>query len=138
MSNPGPATTTQQPSQNLNTQQAIRLLTSKKAVNMAATGDTALPILNATSYSITNIILANASVGLSGGTAAILTAPASAGTTIMASITISANTSAGIVTGMTVNTTNIQTVQNLYWRVTTATTATPATADVYIYGYDLS
>jgi len=64
MSNPGPAsTTTNHPSQ-LSTNQAIRLLASYQGVNVNATGDTVLPILNTGSYSVSNVIFTNASTSL--------------------------------------------------------------------------
>ena len=137
MANPGPATTVSIHPQGLQSNQAIRLLAVYKGVNINAVGDTAMPVINTTSYSVSNIVLTNASVSLTTALGGVFTAVGGNGTTLMTSAALSANTSAAVVTQETVATTNAQVAQNLYFRVATAQGAA-ATADVYVYGYDLS
>lgn len=137
MANPGPATTvTNHPSQ-LATNQAIRLLASFQGVNVNATGDTVLPILNTGSYSVSNVIFTNASTSLTSAAAGVFTAPSASGTGIVANGALSALTSATVVSQRTVASTAAQTGQNLYINVGTAQGAA-ATMDVYVYGYDLT
>ena len=137
MSNPGPAsTTTNHPSQ-LSTNQAIRLLASYQGVNVNATGDTVLPILNTGSYSVSNVIFTNASTSLTTAAAGLFTAPSAGGTGIVANAALSALTGATVVSQRTVASTAAQTGQNLYFAVGTPQGAA-ATADVFVYGYDLT
>ena len=137
MANPGPATTvTNHPSQ-LATNQAIRLLASYQGVNVNATGDTVLPILNTGSYSVSNVIFTNASTSLTTAAAGLFTAPSAGGTGIVANAALSALTGATVVSQRTVASTAAQTGQNLYVNVGTAQGAA-ATMDVFVYGYDLT
>jgi hypothetical protein len=137
MANPGPATTvTNHPSQ-LGTNQAIRLLASYQGVNVNATGDTVLPILNTGSYSVSNVIFTNASTSLTTALAGVFTAPSAGGTGIVANAALSALTGATVVSQRTVASTAAQTGQNLYINVGTAQGAA-ATMDVFVYGYDLT
>jgi hypothetical protein len=137
MANPGPATTvTNHPSQ-LATNQAIRLLASYQGVNVNATGDTVLPILNTGSYSVSNVIFTNASTSLTTALAGVFTAPSAGGTGIVANAALSALTGATVVSQRTVASTAAQTGQNLYINVGTAQGAA-ATMDVFVYGYDLT
>jgi hypothetical protein len=137
MANPGPATTvTNHPSQ-LATNQAIRLLASYQGVNVNATGDTVLPILNTGSYSVSNVIFTNASTSLTTALAGVFTAPSAGGTGIVANAALSALTGSTVVSQRTVASTAAQTGQNLYVNVGTAQGAA-ATMDVYVYGYDLT
>jgi hypothetical protein len=137
MANPGPATTvTNHPSQ-LGTNQAIRLLASYQGVNVNATGDTVLPILNTGSYSVSNVIFTNASTSLTSALAGVFTAPSAGGTGIVANAALSALTGATVVSQRTVASTAAQTGQNLYVNVGTAQGAA-ATMDVFVYGYDLT
>jgi hypothetical protein len=137
MSNPGPATTTTNHPQNLATNQAIRLLASYQGVNVNATGDTVLPILNTGSYSVSNVIFTNASTSLTTALAGVFTAPSAGGTGIVANAALSALTGSTVVSQRTVASTAAQTGQNLYVNVGTAQGAA-ATMDVYVYGYDLT
>jgi hypothetical protein len=137
MANPGPATTVTNHPSNLATNQAIRLLASYQSVNVNATGDTVLPILNTGSYSISNVIFTNASVSLTTAAAGLFTAPSAGGTGIVANAALSALTGATVVSQRTVASTAAQTGQNLYVNVGTAQGAA-ATMDVYVYGYDLT
>jgi hypothetical protein len=137
MSNPGPAITTAAPSQNVNTQQAIRLLAVVKGVNLNAVGDTLLPIINSTTYSVSNVVLANASISLTTAACSVYPAASAGGTAIVSNAVMSGMTGSTIVDQRTINSTAAQTGQNLYFHVGTAQGAA-ATCDVRIFGYDLS
>jgi hypothetical protein len=137
MANPGPATTVANHPSQLSTNQAIRLLASFQSVNVNATGDTVLPILNTTSYSVSNVIVTNATVSLSSAAAGLFTAPAAGGTAIVSNAALSAMSASTVVSQRTVASTAAQTGQNLYVNVGTAQGAA-ATMDVYVYGYDLT
>lgn len=137
MSNPGPATTVSAHPSNVTTNQALRLLAVYKGVNANATGDTVLPIVNSTSYSVSNVIFTNASISLTTAQAGVLTAPSAGGTGIVANAALSALTGSTVVSQRTVASTAAQTGQNLYVNVGTAQGAA-ATFDVYVYGYDFS
>lgn len=136
MANPGPATTVSNHPQNLSSNQALRLLASYQGVNVNASGDTVLPILDTTSYSVSNVIFTNASVSLSSAAAGLFTAPGASGA-IVSNAALSALTSASVVSQRTVASTAAQTGQNLYLNVGTPQGAA-ATMDVFVYGYDLT
>lgn len=125
------------PLQNLSSNQAVRLLTSKYAVNMAVAGDTILPTITTANYSVSAVVVTNASASLAQAVAGLYTAPSGGGTTIVTTAALSALSSSVKVASMTVASTDRVTVTSLYFRVTTANTAA-ATGDVYIYGYDFS
>ena len=137
MANPGPATTVSNHPIQLGSNQALRLLASFQGVNVNATGDTVLPILNTGSYSVSNVIFTNASTSLTTAAAGLFTAPSAGGTGIVANAALSACTGPTVVSQRTVASTAAQTGQNLYVNVGTAQGAA-ATMDVYVYGYDLS
>lgn len=137
MANPGPATTVTNHPSNLASNQAIRLLASYQGVNVNATGDTVLPILNTGSYSVSNVIFTNASTSLTTALAGVFTAPSAGGTGIVANAALSALTGSTVVSQRTVASTAAQTGQNLYVNVGTAQGAA-ATMDVFVYGYDLT
>jgi hypothetical protein len=137
MANPGPASTTSNHPQQLSTNQAIRLLASYQGVNVNATGDTVLPILDTGSYSVSNVIFTNASTSLTTALAGVFTAPSAGGTAIVANAALSALTGPTVVSQRTVASTASQAGQNLYVNVGTAQGAA-ATMDVFVYGYDLT
>lgn len=137
MANPGPATTVTTNNIILASNQALRLLAVVKGANVNALGDTVIPIITATTYSVANVILTNASISLTTALAGVFTAPAAGGTAIVANAALSALTGPTIVSQRTVATTAAQTSQNLYLNVGTAQGAA-ATVDVYVYGYDFS
>jgi hypothetical protein len=137
MANPGPATTVTNHPSNLASNQAIRVLASFQGVNVNATGDTVLPIVNTNSYSVSNVIFTNASTSLTTAAAGVFTAPSAGGTAIVANAALSALTGSTVVSQRTVASTALQTGGNLYVNVGTAQGAA-ATMDVYVYGYDLS
>lgn len=137
MANPGPASTVTTNTTMVATNMALRLLAVVKGVNLAVTGDTVIPIITATTYSVANVILTNASISLSAALAGVFTAQAAGGTAIVANAALSALTGPTIVSQRTVAATGTQTGQNLYVNVGTAQGAA-ATVDVYVYGYDFS
>lgn len=121
----------------LSSNQALRLLAFAKSVILGSTGDTPLPLIATAKYSVANVIVTNASASLAQAVAGLYTAINGGGTTIVTTAALSAATGSTIVVQQTVLSTAVATVPNLYYRVTTANTA-PATADVYVYGYDFS
>lgn len=137
MANPGPATTVSNHPQVLSSNQALRLLASFQGVNVNASGDTVLPILDTGSYSVANVIFTNASVSLTTALAGVFTAPSAGGTAIVANAALSALTAPSVVSQRTVASTAAQSGQNLYVNVGTPQGAA-ATMDVFVYGYDLT
>jgi hypothetical protein len=140
MANPGPATTVANHPQVLGSNQALRLLASAQSVSLAVTGDTVLPILNTGRYSVSNVVVTNASTDLSASTvpfAGVFPAPGASGTAIVSNATLNALTSSSIVSQRTINSTAAQTGQNVYFNVGTAASYA-ATVDVFVYGYDLT
>lgn len=137
MPNPGPASSITNHPQNVGTNQAIRLLASYQGVNVNVLGDTVLPILNTTGYSVSNVIFTNASVSLTTAAAGLFTSPNAGGTAIVANAALSALSAASVVSQRTVASTAAQAGQNLYLNVGTAQGAA-ATCDVFVYGYDLT
>jgi hypothetical protein len=137
MANPGPAVTTTSHPQVAGTNQTLRLLASYQSVNCNVVADTVLPIINTSSYSISNVIFTNASTSLSTAAAGLFTAPSAGGTGIVANAALSALSAASVVSQRTVASTAAQTGQNLYFNVATAQGAA-ATCDVFVYGYDLT
>jgi hypothetical protein len=140
MSNPGAASSTFGNAQPLNSNQAIRLLGVAKSVNLNATGDTPIPIICSGQFSVSNVILTNASISLTTAAAGLFPSPSAAGTAIVANAALSGATGPTIVSQRTVASTAAITGgpgATLYWNVGTAQGAA-ATGDVYIYGYDFS
>lgn len=137
MANPGPAVTSSAHPQLVGTNQALRLLAVYQGVNANVTGDTVLPIINSTTYSVKNVVFTNASISLTTAAAGVFTAPSAGGTGIVANAALSALTGPTVVSERTVASTAAQTGQNLYVNVGTAQGAA-ATFDVYVYGYDLT
>ena len=136
-SNPGPAITQGGHPQVLSSNQALRLLASATGVNANATGDTVLPLLDSSSYSVKFVVATNASTSLTTAAAGLFTAPAAGGTAIVANAALSALTGSTVVSERTVASTAAQTGQNLYVNVGTAQGAA-ATFDIYVYGYDFT
>lgn len=137
MANPGPASTSTSALQNVSSNQAIRLLGVSKGVNLNLTGDTVIQIIATGNYSVSNVILTNASISLTTAAAGLFPAPSAGGTAVVANAALSGATGPTIVSQRTVASTIQQTSPNLYWNVATAQGAA-ATADIYIYGYDFS
>ena len=137
MANPGPASTSSNHPSGLATNQAIRLLASAQGVNVNSTADTAMPIINSSRWSVSNVVFTNASISLTTATAGVFTAPAAGGTAIVADAALSALSAASVVSQRTVASTAAQTGDYLYLDVGTAQGAA-ATMDVFVYGYDLT
>jgi hypothetical protein len=137
MANPGPATTVSNHPQLLSSNQAIRLLASFQGVNVNATGDTVLPILDTGNYSVSNVIFTNSSTSLTTAAAGVFTAPAAGGTAIVSNAALSALTGPTVVSQRTVASTATLAGTPLYVNVGTAQGAA-ATMDVFVYGYDLT
>jgi len=135
MANPGPATTVTNHPQNLSSNQAIRLLASYQSLNLSQAGDVVLPVLDTGLYSVSNVIVTNASASLATAAAGLFPAPSASGTAIVANAALSACTSASVVSQRTVASTAAQTTQNLYFNIGTPQAAT---CDVFVYGYDLT
>ena len=120
--------------QNLSANQILRLLATSKGANMGATGDTPLQLIDTAKYSVSAVLVTNASASLAQAAGALYTAAANTGTQIVANAALSGASASTKVVSMTVANTDVQSVQNLYFRIITATTAA-ASADVYVYGY---
>jgi hypothetical protein len=137
MSNPGPASTTTNHPSNLATNQAYRLLASAQGVNLNSVGDTVANVLNSSSYSVQDIIVANASVDLTTAELAVRTGAGGTGTAVKTAYALTGNSASDKVVVTAADDTDALTGDVLYIRCTTAQGAA-ATADVYIYGYDLT
>jgi hypothetical protein len=137
MANPGAATTVTNHPSNLATNQALRLIASAQGVNMNLVADTIAPILVAGNVSVQSIIVANASTSLTTAQLAVYTGPSATGTAVKSAYALSGNNSTTAVVVTAATSTNSITSTPLYIRNTTVQGAA-ATADVFIYGYDLT
>jgi len=137
MANPGAATTVTNHPSNLATNQALRLIASAQSVNMNLVADTVAPILVAGNVSVQSIIVANASTSLTTAQLAVYTGPGATGTAVKSAYALSGNNSTTAVVVTAATSTNSITSTPLYIRNTTVQGAA-ATADVFIYGYDLT
>jgi hypothetical protein len=138
MANPGPASSTTNHPSNLATNQALRLLASAQAVNLNAVGDTIAKLLNDSGFvSVQSIIVANASIDLSTAQLAVYTGPGATGTAIKTAYALTGNSTSAKVVVTAATSTDAIDVSELYIRCTTAQGAA-ATANVFIYGYDLT
>ena len=138
MSNPGPASTTTSHPSGLDTNQALRLLASAEGVNLNAVADTVANIVNASGkVSVASIIVPNASIDLTTAQLAVYTGPAASGTAVKTAYALSGNSSSAKVVVTAATSTDLVTGGKLYLRCTTAQGAA-ATADIFVYGYDLS
>jgi hypothetical protein len=136
-SNPGPASVTSSPEQNVSSNQAIRLLGYARSVSLDNVADTVITLIASGKLSVSNFIVTNASVSLAQATGGLFTAAAAGGTTIVSDAALSTCTGSTIVLQMTVASTALVTGNKLYFRCGTKNTAS-ATCDVYVYGYDFS
>jgi len=137
MANPGAAsTTTNHPSQ-LATNQALRLIASAQGVNLNLVADTLAPILVSGRVSVQSIIVTNASISLDTAQLAVYTGAGATGTAVKSAYALSGNTTAAKTVVTAATSTDAVTSINLYVRNTTVQGAA-ATADVLIYGYDLT
>ena len=137
MANPGAATTVTNHPSNLATNQALRLIASAQSVNLNSVGDTVANILVSGRVSVQSIIVTNASIDLTTAQLAVYTAPAAGGTAVKSAYALTGNTTAAKAIVTAASSTDAITGLNLYIRNTTSQGAA-ATADVFIYGYDLT
>ena len=138
MSNPGPASTQTIHPSNLASNQALRLLASAKGVNLNQVGDTVAQILNNSGrYSVQSVIVTNASVDLTTAQLAVYTGAGATGTAIKSAYALTGNSTAAKTVVTAATSTDAVSGTPLYIRCTTAQGAA-ATADVFIYGYDLT
>ena len=138
MSNPGPASTQTAHPSNLSTNPALRLLASAQGVNLNSVGDTVANIVNRLgNISVQSVIVANASVDLTTAQLAVYTGPSATGTAIKTAYALTGNSASDKVVITAATDTDAITVDQLYIRCTTAQGAA-ATADVFLYGYDLT
>ena len=138
MSNPGPATTQTNHPSNLASNQALRLLASAQGVNLNQVGDTVAQILNNSGrYSVQSVIVTNASVDLTTAQLAVYTGAGATGTAIKSAYALTGNSTAAKTVVTAATSTDAVSGTPLYIRCTTAQGAA-ATADVFIYGYDLT
>jgi len=135
--NLGAAQTTSNHPIQLSSNQAIRLIASAQGVNLNSVADTTAPILVSGRVSVAYVLVTNASVSLTTAQVAVYTAPAAGGTAILSATALTGATTAAKVVNTAASSTDAQTGTNLYIRNTTAQGAA-ATADVFIYGYDLT
>ena len=138
MSNPGPASTQTNHPSNLASNQALRLLASAQGVNLNQVGDTVAQILNNSGrYSVQSVIVTNASVDLTTAQMAVYTGAGATGTAIKSAYALTGNSTAAKTVVTAATSTDAVSGTPLYIRCTTAQGAA-ATADVFIYGYDLT
>lgn len=137
MSNPGPASTQSGHPQVIASNQALRLIGSAQAVNLNTTGDNTVQIINAGRVSPAYVLVTNASTSLTTAQLAVYPQPAAGGTAIIGATALTGATTAAKVVNTAATGTDALTGSNIYVRVTTAQGAA-ATADVFVYGYDLT
>lgn len=138
MSNPGPASTVTSHPSGLATNQALRLIASAQSVDLNKVADTVANIVNASgSVSVASIIVTNASVDLTTAQLAVYTGPAASGTAVKSAYALTGNSTSAKAVVTAATSTDLVSGGKLYIRCTTAQGAA-ATADVFIYGYDLS
>lgn len=137
MSNPGPAVTQSNHPSNLATNQALRLLASAQGVNLNAVADTVAPVLDSGRYSVQSVIVTNASVDLTTAQLAVYSGAGATGTAVKSAYALTGNSTPAKTVVTAATSTDALTGTPLYIRCTTAQGAA-ATADVFIYGYDLT
>lgn len=137
MSNPGPASTQSNHPSNLATNQALRLLASAQGVNLNAVADTVAPVLDSGRYSVQSVIVTNASVDLTTAQLAVYSGAGATGTAVKSAYALTGNSTPAKTVVTAATSTDALTGTPLYIRCTTAQGAA-ATADVFIYGYDLT
>ena len=137
MSNPGPASSQNSHPQGLASNQALRLIGSIQGVNLNLAGDNAVPILNSGRVSPAYVLVTNASTSLTTAQLAVYPQPAAGGTAVIGATALTGATTAAKVVNTAATGTDALTGTNVYVRVTTAQGAA-ATADVFVYGYDLT
>jgi hypothetical protein len=148
MSNPGPAVTIGLHPQNLTSAQALRLIGQVKGVNIAATGDTAIPVIDSSLFIAKELIVTNANNSGNAAPATLAyvtvnTATNTNGTSLFGNVSLANSTVTPTnyveISNSVGNTANsaVANVTNLYFNVNTVS-GNAGTVDVYVYGYDLS
>ena len=137
MANPGPASTVSNHPQNLATNQALRLIASYQSVDLNSVADNVMPVIDSGRYSVQSVIVTNASVNLTTAQLAVYTGAGATGTAVLSPSALTDCTGASVVKIFTASSTAAITTTPLYIRCTTAQGAA-ATADVFVYGYDLT
>ena len=142
MSNPGAASTTSIHPIQLGSNQALRLIAVVKGLSLAAAGDTTASVITTSSYVPTQVVIANANnaganVDVSAVQVGVYPAASQGGTSILTAAALTSMTTQTYVKVSNASNPNTaQTAQTLYFNV--GGTVATATADVYVYGYDLS
>ena len=142
MSNPGAATTVSIHPIQLGSNQALRLIAVVKGLSLAAAGDTTASVITTSSYVPTQVVIANANnaganVDVSAVQVGVYPAASQGGTSILTAAALTSMTTQTYVKVSNASNPNTaQSAQTLYFNV--GGTTTTATADVYVYGYDLS
>jgi len=142
MANPGAASTSSIHPIQLGSNQALRLIACVKGLNLAAAGDTTAQVITTSLFVPTQVVIANANnaganVDVSAVQVGVYPAASKAGTSILTAAALTSMTTATyVIVSNTSNANTAQTAQTLYFNV--GGTTTTATADVYVYGYDLS
>ncbi len=117
---------------------SIRLLGVVKGLRVSAVGDPAvMQIINASRWSATRVVTANANVTMATATVGLYTGAAASGTAILTTAALTGQTTTTFVydraaTALTAS----QTAQSLFVNVGVAVAT--GTVDLYLYGYDLS
>jgi len=137
MANPGPASTVSNHPQNLATNQALRLIASFQSVDLNSVADSVMNVIDSGRYSVQSVIVTNASVNLTTAQLAVYPGAGATGTAILSASALTDCTDSSVVKIFTASSTAAQTTTPLYLRCTTAQGAA-ATADVFVYGYDLT
>lgn len=120
----------------------LRLIAVYRDMPVSALGDVPIPVINAAVWAPLTVVVTNSKLaGVSGSVAAatlsINSGAAVTGTSIRASATLAANTSATVFTAAAAATlTTALTVQTIFANVTVVVAT--GTVDLFIYGYDAS
>jgi hypothetical protein len=113
----------------------VRLLCYALNVSANVVGDTAMPLIDTSKFSVLYVIVTDATASLAQALGGLNTGPGATGTVIVTAAALSAATDATIVVQQTVASTAVVTnVTNLYYRVTVANTA-QANMDIFVYGF---
>ena len=142
MANPGAASSTSIHPIQLGSNQALRLIACVKALNLAAAGDTTAQVITTSLFVPTQVVIANANnaganVDVTAVEVGVYPAASKGGTSILTAAALTSMTTTTYVkVSNASNAATAQTAQTLYFNV--GGTTTTATADVYVYGYDLS
>lgn len=142
MSNPGPAVTVSTHYQGLTSNQALRTIAIAKGVSVAALGDTAVQVIDTSSYVPASVIVTNAnnagsSISVASVYVGVYTAPSQGGSAVLSAAASASNTQSTFVSITAATKTYVSlNAPTLYVNIATATTT--GTVDVYVYGYDLS